>query len=381
MTGPDEPGVRRAWGWVDHLRSGGTTPWASWTRSSAEPGGRLPGARQLELLRKLNQAGPPSARLAARVLSAATLGRGATELPLLGVAASGFGPPPVDPATLGDEDLLRVALPLLVQDLLDRDPATEPPVSPAGEPSTRPRRLGRSFRLVGDPGLAEPLREHLRARGRPPGGPRPRVFVVGAALDRMLAHAWAERCFDGGGPAWAAWLARAETADALPPRIDLPAVADRWAAEVGASRVAVVLDPQALVPLLRLDRPVAEPAPTPAGAAELARRLGPLLRLRLPDDRRRAVLRGVLRPALAEEGGDPPAIPADRGEWVERRAAAMQAGLAEAGYAVHGGANAVLPVKPPRAGAVSYDAHALAAGIRLLLRFDRELSRSPEEDG
>lgn len=37
-------GRSRAWGWVAHLRAGGTTQWSQW-QGSAAPGGRvLPGA-------------------------------------------------------------------------------------------------------------------------------------------------------------------------------------------------------------------------------------------------------------------------------------------------------------------------------------------------
>ena len=49
--------------WVAHLRSGGTTPWAQWLRSPgpgaehrAEHDGPVPGAAQLELVRRLAEA-------------------------------------------------------------------------------------------------------------------------------------------------------------------------------------------------------------------------------------------------------------------------------------------------------------------------------------
>lgn len=383
MRRPDEPGAGalRAWGWVDHLRSGGTTPWPAWTEPGVPGGGSLPGARQLEVLRRLNEAGAPSRDLVGRVLSAATMGRGIGELPLAGAAGEGFGPRPVEPSELPAEDLLRVVLPLLADDLQAGEPKTGLVESVPSAPPGGRRRPGRRFRLVGDPGLAEPLRETLRAMGRPPGGPRPTVLVMGSSLDRMLAHVWAERCFDHGCPAWEQWLARGQSVDALPPRIDLPAVAARWATEVGARRVAVVLDPQALVPLLGLAHPLVGPAEVPAGSADLARRLSRVLQLRLTDDRRRAVVNDVLRPALAVETGEIPAVPAERWEWVERRAAAMRGALAAAGYAVHGGVDAVLPAARPGVGSEPADALALAAGIRLLLRFDQGNPRSREEDG
>jgi hypothetical protein len=52
--------VARAWGWVHHP-PGGATPWSQWREPAppAEQAGRyLPGAQQLELLRRLNLAGP-----------------------------------------------------------------------------------------------------------------------------------------------------------------------------------------------------------------------------------------------------------------------------------------------------------------------------------
>ena len=64
MTARDTPGVRRAWGWVAHLRSGGTTPWRDWAEDGDPHGRILPGAQQLELLRRLNETGTglPGAR-------------------------------------------------------------------------------------------------------------------------------------------------------------------------------------------------------------------------------------------------------------------------------------------------------------------------------
>ena len=96
---PDPTGEPRAWGWVDHLRAGGTTPWAAWS-GTAEPSGRaVPGAQQLELLRRLNEVGSPDPRLVERVLATSAPGRGQPDLELVGAAHdSRFGPPAIDPA-------------------------------------------------------------------------------------------------------------------------------------------------------------------------------------------------------------------------------------------------------------------------------------------
>ncbi len=110
-----DTGRARAWAWVAHLRSGGTTPWRSWTSADAADQGRfLPGAQQLELLRRLNLAGQPSAALVDGVLAASAPGRGRPDLELVGVDEERrFGPPAVDPAALPDDELLRVATGLL----------------------------------------------------------------------------------------------------------------------------------------------------------------------------------------------------------------------------------------------------------------------------
>ena len=85
-------GEHLAWGWVAHLANGGTSTWRDWRTSAAhlpESGTRgryLPGAQQLELLRRLNLAGRPSAALATRVLEASAPGRGTPDLQLVGAA-------------------------------------------------------------------------------------------------------------------------------------------------------------------------------------------------------------------------------------------------------------------------------------------------------
>src|SRR6185436_1714237 len=86
----DTPGVRRAWGWVEHLRRGGTTPWRDWSVQGPARGRVLPGAQQLELLRRVNLAvassaapsAAPSAALVERIVTASAPGRGRPDLEL-----------------------------------------------------------------------------------------------------------------------------------------------------------------------------------------------------------------------------------------------------------------------------------------------------------
>ena len=144
----------------------------------------LPGAQQLELLRRLNLASGSSARprgghdrdrtrLADRVLATPAAGRGKADLPLLGLPHHGFGAGPVDPSTIGPHELLRVASVLLADDLvaLGADPvatslgAAVAATLPAGRRSRRDRRAARA------PGRARPSRgwaAPLRRRGRAP---------------------------------------------------------------------------------------------------------------------------------------------------------------------------------------------------------------------
>ena len=113
----------RAWGWVAHLREGGTTPWHDWSAEGPAAGPLLPGAQQLELLRRLNLAAPAAGRrLADRILAAVATGRGRPDLELVGVApARPFGFPPVDPSELSDGELLRVAVGLVADVLAGLD--------------------------------------------------------------------------------------------------------------------------------------------------------------------------------------------------------------------------------------------------------------------
>ena len=119
---------------ISAAASASSAPGAGWRTSGTavrRPGRRgsglgesrgryLPGAQQLELLRRLNQAGRPSAALADSVLAASAAGRGRPDLELAGaVPESAFGPAPVDPAALPAGELVRVAASLLADQVAD----------------------------------------------------------------------------------------------------------------------------------------------------------------------------------------------------------------------------------------------------------------------
>ncbi len=356
---------RRAWGWVAHLRDGGTTPWSGWA-TPAEPTDRaLPGAAQLELLRRMNLTGPTAETLQRSVFDASAPGRGIPDLELVGAASeSPFGPRPVDPGDLPDAELLRVAAGLVAELLV----ATAAPAGSAPDGSSRrPRWWRRRYRLVGDPRLTHSLRAVLTADGRPPGGRAATVLVLGDSLDRMLADAWEMQCFDAGALPWVRWLRTWEVRrSGLPRAVDLPRLAQGWAVRVGPQRVRHVLDLGA-VPKLVGTSVAGVPPPLPADAVELARRVAATLAPMVPAPERPGLLAHGLRPRLRAEHGLPVSPPQERWEWVERRAHEMSRAIAAGDYPVHGRPDAVLP-RTPGASHLPTDAGTLAVAVRLLKR-------------
>jgi hypothetical protein len=357
----DTPGVRRAWGWVAHLQEGGTTPWRAWA-VEGRPGGRfLPGAQQLELLRRLNEVGPPSPELATRVLEASAPGRGRPDLELDGaVDRLAFGPPPVDPADLPDDELIRVAAGLVAEDVV----AAGLP-EPAREPV--PRWWRTRYRLVGDAELADPRRAELIRRGRPPGGRGAVVLVLGTDLGQLLVDAWTTRCLTEGVAPWRDWIDAWARRTTLPPRADLLQAASRWRETAGAGRVRVVLDMDELPRLVGVRRPLSASRPLSADATELARRIGPVLNLLVVPEARQALVEHHLRPWLAAAGGEPLVLPPEHRRWARARATAMRDDLLRGRYPVHGDPDSLLRVA--RAAGVDRpaDAGVLALAMRLLL--------------
>jgi hypothetical protein len=351
---------QRAWGWVQHLRHGGTTPWAEWS-VSADPGGAVvPGAQQLELLRRLNLAGTPHPALVDRVLGASAPGRGQPDLELVGAASdSRFGPRPVDPATLPDVELLRVAASILAEDVVARGLPAAPKVG-------RPRPWRRAYELHGDPELVVPARDDLVARGRPPGGRSSVHVILATDLGRMLAHLWTARAFVGGVPGWRAWLTRLEHAGDLPRRIDPLHLARSRTGRATPDQVHIVLDAGALPALVGVRRPPAGPTELAAEAPELARRIGAVVGLLVPDDRRKSLMRRTLRPWLAEVPGSPLVVPRGHHEWLRDHAARIAEGLTRAGYAVHGDLACLAPVSRPGVAAPS-PRTTLAMAMRMML--------------
>jgi hypothetical protein len=357
MTTSLSTGRARAWSWVAHLRAGGTTPWLSWTSADSTDLGRfLPGAQQLELVRRLNLAGRPSAALVDRVLGASAPGRGRPDLELVGVDEERrFGPPAVDPAGLSDDELLRVATGLLALDLAvisaqsrRNDDFPGPKVVTTAR-LRRNRRFRVRYQLAGDPWLAAAYTAQLVAGGRPPGGGGRSVHVLGADVATMLAHTWATGAFGEGAPGWPDYLARVRARRRLPRRVALDEVVARFRARPHTGRVGVVLDPSALPRLVGVRRLDAV-ADVPAHATELARQVGAALSLHVLPAQQAQLLDVVLRPRLATAVGGLPTVPPEHRDWVEDAGFALRQRLLHARYPVTGDPDVLLSTPPERPG-------------------------------
>ena len=335
MTATDPDSAGRAWGWVAHLRAGGTTPWLAWSDPATPSARVLPGAQQLELLRRVNlalesSAGPRGGNdglgtlLADRVLAAAAAGRGQADLPLLGARGSAYGPQAVDPAGLRAHELIRVAGVLLAADLVElgADPLTTR--------VARPWRL--RVRLVGDPLIAAPIRDELLSRGRPQGGPRPFVVVVAGPLDELLAHTWTQRCFEHGTKPWDAWLRFWRERDQLPARVDLADTVRRWGGR--GPFVRIVTDHDRLPRQVGV-RHLPHIAVPGADQAELARRIAAVVGLLVPAGQRPDLMR-TLRARMPGSAVPPASVPATELPWVEASARRLTRELTRAGYSVVG---------------------------------------------
>jgi hypothetical protein len=348
-TSEDAQRVReaRAWAWVAHLRDGGTTPWSAWgadATADQHSSRYLPGAQQLELLRRLNQLQLPPPELADRVLRTSAPGRGRPDLGLVGVLPeSAFGPPPVDPADLPPDELVRVATSLLAEDVV----AAGDPLQPRA-----PRLLGRRYGVRGDPEITNPVRDALTADGRPPGGRRATVVVAGSDLSSMLAHVWTARSLGAGARPWPEWVRSEVRRPRLPERIDLAALAEAWVPRVGTGRVHVVLDDaRRVVRLAAGRRSVPMPRPLSADAVELARRTAPVVGTLVAPERRTALMWHRLRPVLATYPGPTLRVPTRLRPRIEEHSADLRRRLAAGGYAVHG----VLPEPAERPGVTAPD--------------------------
>lgn len=391
--------------WAAHLSSGGTTPWQAWRREQHHPvvagAGPLPGAAQLELVRRL-AASPHAAGLAdfrvlaERLLATSAPGRGPGELPLAwpdpapepasDPTPGRYGIPAVDPGTLDAEELLRAGTGGLADLLADvQAPA---PRSRRRLRLTRPWR--RSFTVQGTPLAAARVRAALLRAGLAEGGPRATHLVVGAPFDVMMAEHWVHRVSRGASLPWERLWRHAANTGRLPPAVAVDEVAVRLAGQFGPARVLLLVagsaDEAVAAARVALDvrvpagsnDPVAGP-PLDTISAEVLRRVNGVLRLRLDADRRRELGRQVLPSVVAHDGASPIGPARGTDGWAHEAAEQLVEGVSAGGYPVHGDPRLLLPVTtaadprwPDRAAAVELVIAALARAWALERRTTEE---------
>ncbi len=341
-----------AWSWVDHLRHGGSTPWLRWSapEAAAPPdSATLPGAAELEFVRRLADRAPASlappefTAVADRALARSGPGRGLAQLPLVwpgDPAGCRVGAPPIDPAAVPAGELVRVGVGTLVDLLLDLPPG------PDGGRAPRRRPWSRPFRLAGAPVTADAVRDSLRAAGHVEGGRRPDVLVFVEPFDVHLAQIWSGRVQRGAPVRWQPFVGRWARRRELPPAARLPAIAAHWAARVGPERVHLVVAPRDTAAARRTASEVlglrggdgtgrtALHDLSPAGT-DLLSRVNRVLGVRVEADRRRVLLRRAAG-LVAGHGGTPVAVPPAHRDWATGTAARLAEELRAGGYAVHG---------------------------------------------
>ncbi len=336
-----------------HLRAGGTTPWQQWSGEDADSDSPLlPGAIQLEVVRRLNELGgtdqPGHLALIDRILDSSAPGRGQPDLPIAGVGReSGFGPRPVIPEELPAVELARMAVGVIAELAVDRDPGTAAPTrrTPKGW-------FRRGFRVVGDPVLSRTILESLATAGHHPGR-RPRTAIVVASdLGTSLADVWAWRIERGETQDFGRWLRKYVRSDRLPANTDSARIAQRWAEQLGADNVHVVIDrdPAAEVArILGVSLGASGWTSLSRDASELLREINAVLRVLVDRERQERLLAQVIRPWLVDEQGPPRAVPLRHQEWVHGRAERLRERLSAGGYPVHGDPALLGDVREPRA--------------------------------
>lgn len=351
------------WAWVSHLRAGGTTPWVEFSASSPPlPDDRagmtwLPGAQQLELLRRLNLSGRPSPELVTQVLTADLPLRGPLDLDLVGVRENGC-----DPAEVLDRELVRVAVGILARRAVRLGiPSPRAAGLSAARSARRTRRLwrlarSRPVRLVGDPVLVGGLRRQLRAPSRRPFArtrSRRPVVIVGTSVDRMLLDAWWHRVLQRGAPGWERWQRGVVARDRLPGSVDLAGIARRWGGRGRHLDLRVALDPAAVGRAARSRQLRVPPGPDPV-VAELTRLIGAVLGVEVEPEERTRLLRRRVVPALTRSARNHPTevgadgqhglLPQAR-DWAADQQVRLLQRLHRSGYPVTGEVRPVAPAQ------------------------------------
>ena len=392
------PGVDRSW--VDHLRAGGTTPWPRWVREAgrptsgrptAEPSSGLPGAAQLELLRRINDVGRLPHRVD-HVLGRPGPGRGPVHL--------GLPTDPVGPAAPRRE-VLRVAAGVLA-DLVVQLPPVD---APTRARRRRPARGVPEFVLDGLPVTVAEIRAALvgagiveqrlrRSRFARPRGPH-LVVVVAGRLDVALHEAWASRVQRGTARAWPRFVAQWSGRDRLPASAAVDATVAYWSDRVGADRVHLVplvddADPlrQVLDVLGQSADTVTgpgrvrdgDPVPLPPAALDAVRRVNAVLPFVCPSDDDQAARRTALLELVRDDHGRPalPDLPAKERGWASGAASRLVDALAGTGCVVHGDLDLLRSLPAPTGRQVGGD-EVLDAMVRMIHRVDAALLGGPRD--
>ena len=385
------------------MRAGSTTPWLEWpaddTGEGVALGEQLPGAQQLALLRRLNVYAAAQGRTvpsatAERVLAAGVSGRGRSELALVGAddepgqpaqlrQPAQFGPRPVDPDALSDDELLRVASALIADDVAVAAAVPDPEPGLLERVRSVRRPWVRSFVVVGMPWRADAVRAGLAARGHRPGGRRPTAYLLADDLETVLVQAWTARSFDQGGATWRGFVRANAGAGNLPPRADLARMARSAAYKYGADRVRVVLDDAAFAAELGVAVSVIDQARPPrlgAHAVDLVRRVGEPLGLLVPSADRPRLLRATLGERLDGLGGPPPTLPPRWDVWLRTQAERTRHDLAAARYPVLGDLDQLLPRPLGPEPVAPVDAEVLTLALGLLLDPVTATARPPGKE-
>lgn len=348
--------------WAEVLRARDRRTWSEFlehTGPSVRPSvrrgtsaGPLPGAPQLELVRLLAGRDVDDAAfeaLANLVLRTPSPGRGLVDPPLPWPDGEPeFGTPPVVPEELPAEELVRAACAVLVR-LLRAQPVRRRKAR---------RRLvrRRGVVLAGAPVTVAAVRETLRSAGIGEGGPRPAYVVLGGPFEQLMAERWCAGIAAGGSMTWPRSWRSARTRDRGFADIDLPALA---AAHQGGGRVHVVLGAsqeevaRTALGLLGVRRKAEVPA-ADSVAADLLRRLNPLLVLAAGEQGWRDLVTGPWAAAVAARTADADrlAAPSGHAPWAAATATLMAGDLeaaAKAGdYAVHGDPATLVPATAGR---------------------------------
>ncbi len=284
-------------------------------------------AAQHEVVRRL---GDPVPWLAELVLTTPVGGRGRVD------------PAPGDRLT--DRDLLRVAVAALARWSTASAAARQVP-APRG---ARRRPWHRPFVVTGRSPEAHAVRTALARAGRVEGGRRPTVLVVGGPLDAMVAVHWRRRVERGAGLRWRRLWSEMAARDALPPAVDLAAVAEDWTRRVPEGSVHVLLGGTTDEALRLAGNLVgaspreADPARVNAVDTDLLRLLNQALATAPAASRLRWV-DGDLAGHLHRPWTGVPGTPTAQLDWAVARADSLADALGAGRWQVHGDVRHVVP--------------------------------------